>query len=573
MTLAFYRSFFSLFFCLSIGVLSVAQTDNRPMEKDVAVEKVFIEANNEKVLGNHESAAYLFTEVTKKDKENDAAFYELARLEREVFNKPEKALKYAETAFNLKQDNFWYGSLYAELLSDNKKYKEAASIFKTLAKHNNHNEELYFDWAYFLVKANDTDQALKVYEIIEEKFGVNYESSKRKHALYSAMKKEEKAIQSLEELIKEYPTEVDFQHMLADYYLELDEQEEADKIFKRILEINPDDPRANLSVAESLKVAGKDSEYLKSIQPLYENPEISIDTKIHELFPYVMKAEPNGDPAMNKELLNLSKILTEVHPGNAKSYSIYGDFLNNTGNQKEALVEYEKALALDDSKFSLWQYMLVVNYELQNYDQLVKRSEDAMDLFPNQPLVYYMNGLGYNAKGEYNEGIGSLKQALMMSGDNGELKAQIHTEMGNVYNEMKKYKDSDAAFEAALNLNSDNPYVLNNYGYFLSVREEKLEKAEKMSAKANELSPNSPAYQDTYGWILYKLNRFEDAKTWIGKAMKNGGEDDAEILEHYGDILFKLNDISGAVNYWQKALDNGSKSDMLQKKITDRKLY
>ena len=115
--------------------------------------------------------------------------------------------------------------------------------------------------------------------------------------------------------------------------------------------------------------------------------------------------------------------------------------------------------------------------------------------------------------------------------------------------------------------------ILNRYSYYLALRGENLAKAKEMCTKANELFPNNPYYQDTYGWILYKIKEYSAAKEWIGKALANGGGEMPNILEHYGDVLFQLNDVENAIVNWQKALDRGSASEILEKKIADRQLY
>jgi tetratricopeptide (TPR) repeat protein len=94
-----------------------------------------------------------------------------------------------------------------------------------------------------------------------------------------------------------------------------------------------------------------------------------------------------------------------------------------------------------------------------------------------------------------------------------------------------------------------------------------------MSALSNELAPNQPLFQDTYGWILYRMKEYKAAKEWISKALTNGGDQLPGVLEHYGDILFQLKDTEEAISYWQKALDKGANSANLEKKISDRKLY
>ena len=72
---------------------------------------------------------------------------------------------------------------------------------------------------------------------------------------------------------------------------------------------------------------------------------------------------------------------------------------------------------------------------------------------------------------------------------------------------------------------------------------------------------------------LYKTGKYMEAKEWIGKAIENGAENNAVILEHYGDVFFKLGEPAKAYEYWEKAKKAGKGSDLLDKKINDKKLY
>jgi len=118
----------------------------------------------------------------------------------------------------------------------------------------------------------------------------------------------------------------------------------------------------------------------------------------------------------------------------------------------------------------------------------------------------------------------------------------------------------------------DNVVVLNNYSYYLSLREKDLEKAERMSKQCVELSPNQPTYQDTYGWVLYKLKRFNEAKEWLQKAVEGDGKSPV-VIEHYGDVLYQLNQKKEALEYWKKAKNTGGDSELLNKKVSEGVLY
>ncbi len=157
--------------------------------------------------------------------------------------------------------------------------------------------------------------------------------------------------------------------------------------------------------------------------------------------------------------------------------------------------------------------------------------------------------------------------------DNEPMKAQFYSNLGDVYHELSWDKQSDNAYEKSLKLMPDNAFVLNNYSYYLSLRNEQLDKAESMSRKAIELEPTQASFLDTYGWILYQQNKFEEAKTYLDKALNFGGMQSGTIVEHYGDVLYKLNDKIGALEYWKKAAELGDGSEFLKKKIAEGKLY
>ena len=79
--------------------------------------------------------------------------------------------------------------------------------------------------------------------------------------------------------------------------------------------------------------------------------------------------------------------------------------------------------------------------------------------------------------------------------------------------------------------------------------------------------PNNSTYLDTKAWLLYKLGKYEEAKTVMRQALIYGGNESDTILEHYGDILFKLNEVETAKLYWQMSYDRGNRSDEIVKKL------
>jgi Tfp pilus assembly protein PilF len=123
----------------------------------------------------------------------------------------------------------------------------------------------------------------------------------------------------------------------------------------------------------------------------------------------------------------------------------------------------------------------------------------------------------------------------------------------------------------ALKFEPSNAVVLNNYAYYLSLRNTSLEKAEAMAKKANELSPDQASFQDTYGWVLYMRGNYQNARFWLEQALENGGDKDATMLDHFGDVQLKLNNPDEAVKFWNKAIEAGGDRAIIQPKIDKAK--
>ena len=115
--------------------------------------------------------------------------------------------------------------------------------------------------------------------------------------------------------------------------------------------------------------------------------------------------------------------------------------------------------------------------------------------------------------------------------------------------------------------------MLNNFAYFLPVRGENLEEAERMSRLTLELVPNEATFMDTYGWILYKQGKYTKAKEFVQKALDKSETVDGTLYDHMGDIYFQLKDKEKAMEYWQKAKEKGTDNPLIDKKIQEQKLY
>jgi tetratricopeptide (TPR) repeat protein len=87
-----------------------------------------------------------------------------------------------------------------------------------------------------------------------------------------------------------------------------------------------------------------------------------------------------------------------------------------------------------------------------------------------------------------------------------------------------------------------------------------------MAKEAVEQQPANQSYLDTYGWVYFRLQQYDEAERYIKKAIDLGSNSPV-INEHLGDIYYKQSKKEKAMEYWQKALQLDATNTELKEKI------
>lgn len=530
----------------------------------------FMDGNKERVLGNNERAIVYFQECLKIDKNHSASHYELAKLY-DADGQDGVALEHAKKAVEVDPTNEWYHFSLASIYEKSGQFLQSAGVFESLTKQKPQKVEYYYGWASALMYAGKYKEAVDVFDQIEGLIGVTEEVSIQKEKLYLQSGDTDKAVEELQRLIEMKPKEARYYSILGELYQNLGEEEKALEVYQQLLEVDPTDPMVQLSLYDYYHTKGEKGKALDILRKAFGNPGMDIDAKMQIMLSYYSAME--RDPSLKSEAMTLNKILVETHPKDAKAYSIYGDFLYRDQESRKARENYRKAVELAPEKSIIWNHILIINSDLKDFESMKKESADALELFPNDPSFYFFNGLANSQLKEYEAAIESFESGAGLVFDSPELRGQFLSSLGDAYNDTKQYAKSDSCFDLAIEINPNNYFVLNNYSYYLSLRKEKLDDAAIYSKKCVDKEPNSATYLDTYAWILYQQQKFSEAKEWMEKALKNGGESSDIIVEHFGDILFQLNEKEKALDYWKKAKTLGPGSDWLDKKIETRQLH
>lgn len=533
------------------------------------VKDLFFDGLREKLVMNYPEAFASFSKVLEVDPANDAAMFELGSI-KFADNQLDEAEYLIRNAVTVKPENEWYWVLLADIYKKSNKIDKLVPVLAELSRIAPENEAYLYDKANALLLLKKVDEAIIAYDEVEKRFGPSEELSSARQRIMMQQGKSAKLEEELRKQIASNPQEIRNYIFLNEVLTKAGQREKAIQVLNKAKEIAPADAMVRLALADQFKALKQFDNTFIELKAAFNDPNLIIDEKVRivlSFFPMFadMKARANAN--------ELTSIMVKVHPDEAKAFAVHGDVLFQERKLAEAKEAYTKALKLNDQVYQIWEQLLRIEISLNQFQDLVKDGQTALSIFPNQAALYLYTGIGFSQTGQHEKAITYLNNTLDLETDNKEILMQVYSMLGDSYNALKKYRESDQSYAKALEIDPRNSYVLNNYAYYLSLRGENLEEAERMSRRSIELDPGNSSSEDTYAWILFRLKKYQEARVWIEKALANGSGSNATQTEHYGDILFFLGEKEKAIEQWQKAKSLGSKSNTLDKKLNEKKYF
>jgi tetratricopeptide (TPR) repeat protein len=535
-------------------------------ENTLKQDALFLEGESKKILGNEEEATGIFERYVRQFPEDGAGYYELARLKL-AQNSFDEVIPLMKKAVQLEPNNKYYRLFYAKILSMSGELGKAEKEYDEYIQGFETQMSVYKQYINLLVRENKIRKGIEVLDRLEGKIGISKEISMQKRDLYMMQGELKKATHEILKLSQAFPQDISYMFILSDLYVSDNQDQKAFEIYRKILRIDPSNPYVHISISDYYRKKIQVDSAFYHIEQGFGNPQLGIDDKMHILI--ALMAEDNNIALLRK----LAKILTRVHPQEAKAHSILGDIHYQMLDLASADSSYRKALDIDPNRYPIWEQILFIDNDLRKREQAIKDAKNTIELFPEMPIPYLILGSTYLFLKKPHEAVKYLEQGKDWSSNKIDLSIQFNTYLGDAYQELGNYQSSEEAYETVLLLDPENVYVLNNYAYFLSLRNQKLEQARKMGAKVVKLKPLNSNYLDTYAWVLYRLQEYEEAEKIIEKSLRYEGKDNPVIVEHYGDILWKLNKKEDAVKQWERADSLGKASSFLKKKISEKQLF
>jgi len=544
----------------------------RVSEQEIKIEQLFIDAGREKLTGNTDEAIKIYQEILDMDSENAAAAYEIARIYagREQFD---EAIPKAEMARRKDPQNEWYAKLLAALYQSTGRVPEAASLFADIVEQHPDNPDHYYRWAELLTEAGQLELALRAYNQLEARIGVQEQLARQKHRLYLRQDDEQKAAAELQKLTEAYPSNTEYLHLLAQYYRRIEQPAKARSAYERILEIDPNDPRANLNLAAKEENPSDQLQYVEALRPVFEDPTINIDLKISKILPLMQQATQRADTALAWGLLQLTSILEDVHKQEAKGFAASADLMYYAGEPLQAIEKYQQALQRDETVYEVWEQLLRIQYETGSFAGLMETAENALEIFPNRATLYYLYGYAAYAVGDPGEAIGLLRQASFMTGGDPVLRQLILSTQGMSIMANGDTEEALQTFTAAREIREGNPIVLAREAVALLKAELQPDRAAQLVARCLKITKQAPEVLQAAALLAYQQEDHQQAADYYQQLMQGPQQYNPIVLEGYGDTLFQLQQPEQALDLWSRAKARGANSEFLEKKIADKKLY
>jgi putative PEP-CTERM system TPR-repeat lipoprotein len=286
---------------------------------------------------------------------------------------------------------------------------------------------------------------------------------------------------------------------------------------------------------------------------------------------------------LNQALITYTK-LASLQPSSPVPHMRMAEIYLNGKNKLDAEKSLKHALELKPDLVDVQRGLILLALDAKNNAGALAIARQVQKQRPTEAVGFALEGDVHAAVKELPEAISSYRSAmkltqapeiaiklyslLLTSGNGGEAEKiatawhrehpkdiGLHLHQGDIANARKDFAQAVQHYRAALDIQPDNPLILNNLAWALG--QQKSPKAIEYAEKANQLAPNQPALMDTLAMLLAAKGepakaidllrralviapqaapiQLNLAKTLIGAGKKDEARKELEALAKLGD--------------------------------------
>ncbi|MBR5235330.1 MAG: hypothetical protein IKV24_03925 [Bacteroidaceae bacterium] len=489
-------------------------------------------------------------------------------------NRKEMALEALIKAVEGAPDNYWYRETLASYYQSNREYDKAIEVLEEMQRqYPKRNGELLTALVGLYSHTQQYDKVVDALERLEQLMGKSEAISMEKSRNYLLMGNKKSAFGEVEALAAEYPENSYYRVILGNMYMEHERMSDALPLLQEVLAEEPDNGPAKITLTQYYKQLGDTAQYRAMVDSVMMTPTIDDDTKVKMMVQLVR------DKTDSTYVMALFDRVMQQPQRTAKVGHLCVQYMLKM-NQPEERVRPVLLRMIEVEPDHIQARLQLLSYAARRNDmeEVISVCSTAIDYCPEVLDFYYYKAIGLYQTDKLQEALDTYRKATaqITTESNTELVSDIYAAMGDIYHMTEQAEEAYHCYDSALVYNPSNVLVLNNYAYYLSVEEQELDKAEQMSLRTIKAEPGNPTYLDTYAWILYKQQRYEEAYTYIEQALVADSVPSDVLYEHAGDICYRMGDTARAVDYWKQALEVQRKAEAveqrLEKKVRTKKM-
>lgn len=425
--------------CIIVGILLVpqlfcAQVDfNKTPDDDLGeaedkFQESFFEALKQKGIENYDKAVKALLECVELDKKPAVLYFELGKnyIKLKNFGAAEEALKEAVAK---DPDNEWYlDELYGYYVTQND-YNKALKAVKQLVKYHPDYKE---DLASLYVKMRKYDEALEILDSLDAAFGISVNRDRMRNTIYKATGRSQDQIENLKSRVDKNPKNEANYLALIYRYSEQNKKEKAFETAKELLKIQPNSQLVHLALYKFYLDKNETDAAIQSMKVVVKSNEIKPDAKLKVLSDFVNFVKEH--PEYETDLIEATTLLDGKT--DAKTLTDLGKYYAQKGDKEKALLNFEQALETDDNNFEILKQVLLLHVDLKQFDLAEKKSEQAIQKYPAQPLCYLIHGVALNALKKPKDAISTLESGIDWIIDNTKMEADFYQQMAEAYTQL-----------------------------------------------------------------------------------------------------------------------------------------
>ena len=553
---------------LSSQILTYAQISSDAERYDY----FFLEAMTEREKGNASAAFELLRHCLEINPEASEAYYYLAHYYLGM-KQNGKALEAFRKASELEPDNVSYLETLAQMYLQSQDLKAATETFEKLSKAEPEREDVLG----MLVQLYSEDEkqyskAIDILNRLEEIDGMNERISYAKADLYWKMDNGKAALAEMKKLADQYPYDLNYRNAYADMLLANDQDKKAFDIYRGILKEEPGNSKVLMSLRTYFLAKGNTAAADSTTIKILTESNANTDEKIYILRQEVMESENNGGDSIKVlSLFERTISAKDSDPGIGLLMASYMQLKNMPKEDINRVLEGVLNKAPDNASARL--QLIADAWEKKDLARVVNLCAAARQYNPDEMAFYYYQGVALAQQDKNAEAIEAFRNGIgvIKEDSSPDIVSDLYAILGDLLHQDGYKQEAFAAYDSCLQWKPENYSCLNNYAYFLCEDGGDLEKAEKMSYKAIKAEAKNATFLDTYAWILFKQERFAEAKIYIEQTLQCDSDSSAVIIEHAGDIYAKCDNIDKAVELWKEALRKSPDNEILARKVRQRK--